>query len=93
MQLKSTPKDSYGTFFKGDTYIIYNAQEIKSVVVDQHIHLWIGSESTKDEQGVGAFKMVELDDYLAGAPIQHRECQNYESERFLNYFKQYSGIK
>ena len=37
--------------------------------------------------------MVELDDYLGGASIQHRECQNYESERFLSYFKQTGGIK
>jgi hypothetical protein len=37
--------------------------------------------------------MVELDEFLGGTPIQHRECQNYESERFLNYFKQKGGIK
>jgi hypothetical protein len=37
--------------------------------------------------------MVELDEYLGGTPIQHRECQNYESERFLNYFKQKGGVK
>jgi hypothetical protein len=37
--------------------------------------------------------MVELDDYLTGSPIQHRECQNHESERFLSYFKQRGGIK
>lgn len=47
MQLKSTPKDSYGTFFKGDTYIVYFAQEVKSIITEQHIHLWIGSESTQ----------------------------------------------
>lgn len=37
--------------------------------------------------------MVELDEYLGGAPIQHRECQACESERFLSYFKLRGGIK
>lgn len=93
LQLNPVPKDSYGVFFKGDTYLIYNATESASRLLTQHIHLWIGSESTTDEQGVGAFKMVELDDYLGGAPIQHRECQGYESERFLSYFKSKGGIR
>lgn len=36
---------------------------------------------------------MELDEFLGGAPVQHRECQNYESERFLSYFKQKGGLK
>ncbi len=92
MQLVPVPKDSYGTFFKGDTYLVAsNTDALNNKIGTQHIHLWIGSDSTTDEQGVGAFKMVELDDYLSSAPIQHRECQNFESERFLSYFKK--GIK
>jgi gelsolin len=45
----------------------------------------------KDEQGVGAFKMAELDSHIGGWPIEHRECQNYESERFLSYFRARGG--
>ena len=37
--------------------------------------------------------MAELDEYLGCMPILHRECQNHESERFLKYFKQKSGIR
>lgn len=44
--------------------------------------------SIKDEQSVGAYKMSELDEFLGGWPIEHRECQNHESERFLSYFRQ-----
>lgn len=42
---------------------------------------------------MAAFKTVELDDYLGGAPVQHRETQASESTRFMNYFKAKGGIK
>lgn len=47
MQLVPVPRESYGTFFKGDTYIIFaNSENMNSKVISQHIHLWIGADST-----------------------------------------------
>ncbi len=37
--------------------------------------------------------MIELDDFLSSVAIQHRECQGFESERFLNYFKARNGVR
>merc|ERR1712226_1263305 len=50
------------------------------------IHIWIGKESSQDEYGTAAYKMVELDEYLGGGPIQHREVEGGASPMFQSYF-------
>lgn len=92
LKLAPVPKDQYGSFYTGDSYILLSVQETKGAL-DMHIHFWLGSESSQDEMGVAAYKTVELDDYLGGGPVQHREVQDAESARFMSYFKPKGGIK
>jgi len=86
-QVKSIPKESYGTFYSGDSYIVLNTYKKKGTdALAWDVHFWLGTYTTQDEAGTAAYKTVELDDLLKGAPIQHREVQGYESALFLSYF-------
>jgi gelsolin len=80
------PKDQYGCFYSGDSYIV-----LKTTIVDDgkkhmDIHFWLGESTSQDEMGVAAYKTVELDDLHDGEPIQHREVMGNESSRFLGMF-------
>lgn len=81
-QVKAWPKDQYGTFYDGDCYIILHTQG--EGVYD--VHYLICKNTTQDEASVAAIKTIELDDFLGGKPIQHREVQDNESGAFLNIF-------
>ncbi|KAL3851789.1 hypothetical protein ACJMK2_015498 [Sinanodonta woodiana] len=88
------PKEQYGQFYNGDSYIILNTYKEKdSEQLLYDVHFWIGKESTQDEYGTAAYKTVELDTYLNDVPIQHREVQDHESDLFLSYFKKITILK
>lgn len=78
---------TYGTFYDGDSYIILNTYKKPNEPKLFHdVHFWLGLETSQDEAGTAAYKTVELDDFLLGAPTQHREVQGFESPLFLSYF-------
>jgi len=86
-QVKSVAKETYGTFYSGDSYIVLNTYKKKdSDKLLWDVHFWLGTYTSQDEAGTAAYKTVELDDLLGGAPVQHREVQGFESDLFLTYF-------
>jgi len=85
--IKRVPAEDYRKFYRGDSYILlYTYTDSETDSLRWNVHYWIGSESTADEYGVAAYKTVELDDLLGGAPVQYREMEGYESDLFLSYF-------
>lgn len=86
-KLKVVAQDvkTYGTFYSGDSYICLSTRKVESHL-EWDIHFWLGTNTSQDEQGVAAYKTVELDDHLGGGPVQYREVQDHESRKFLNYF-------
>jgi gelsolin len=87
-QVVSWPKEEYGSFFDGDSYIVLRTykKDPNSPALAWDVHFWLGKFTTQDEAGTAAYKTVELDDFLGGAPVQHREVQGHESDAFLKLF-------
>lgn len=85
--MEAWPKEQYGEFYMGDSYIVLNTWKEEDEEEFQYdLHFWIGKYSTQDEYGTAAYKTVELDTYHKDKPIQHREVQAFESELFRSYF-------
>uniref|UniRef100_A0A5F9CXG4 Macrophage-capping protein n=1 Tax=Oryctolagus cuniculus TaxID=9986 RepID=A0A5F9CXG4_RABIT len=88
-KLKPVPvaRENQGIFFSGDSYLVlHNGPEEVS-----HLHLWIGQQSSRDEQGACAVLAVHLNTQLGERPVQHREVQGNESDLFMSYFPR--GLK
>lgn len=93
-KVEDWPKEDYGKFYAGDSYIILNTYKEEGGEELLHdLHFWIGKESTQDEYGTAAYKTVELDNFLDDAPVQHREVQGHESDMFMSYFKTLTIMK
>jgi len=90
--IKKPPGDKAykGELHQGDAYIVLHTKQRQNAL-ERHIHFWLGGESSQDEQGVAAYKTVELDQSLGGEPVQHREVQGHESDEFLTLFP--GGLK
>jgi gelsolin len=89
--VKRWPKENYGSFYTGDSYLVLNTYYTvvdgkKTDKLAWDVHFWLGKESSQDEIGVAAYKAVELDDLLDDGPVQHREVQGAESPLFQTYF-------
>ncbi|EMP34604.1 Gelsolin [Chelonia mydas] len=89
--LVPVPKNLYGDFFTGDAYLLLNTVKQRSGNLQYDLHFWLGDFCSQDESGAAAIFTVQMDDYLHGKAIQHREVQGHESSTFLGYFK--SGLK
>jgi hypothetical protein len=66
------PAKDFGTFYDGDSYLVLKTTETTGGKYVYDLFFWLGSESSQDEQGAAAYKAVELDDLLGGAPVQVR---------------------
>jgi len=84
--VKSWPKEKYGEFFGGDSYIILHTMINDAGKKTYDVFFWLGAETSQDEAGTAAYKTVELDDLLGDEPVQYREVQGNESKRFLENF-------
>lgn len=87
MQMVPVAPGTFGSFFDGDCYIVLAVHKSGSNL-SYDIHYWIGQASSQDEQGAAAIYTTQMDDFLKGRAVQHREVQGNESEAFRGYFKQ-----
>uniref|UniRef100_A0A674BFY3 Villin-like n=1 Tax=Salmo trutta TaxID=8032 RepID=A0A674BFY3_SALTR len=87
MKMVPVPDQAFGNFFEGDCYIVLYHSKTVNGFNSMDIHYWIGNSSSQDEQGAAAILVTQLDEFLGGSPVQHREVQAAESSKFRSYFR------
>ncbi|XP_066520615.1 capping protein (actin filament), gelsolin-like b [Hoplias malabaricus] len=83
-KMKAVPLENseVGAFFNGDAYLVLENRGDQGA----DLHMWIGEKSSRDEQVACAMLATQLDNFLGGEPVQHRQVQGYESPQFMNLF-------
>uniref|UniRef100_A0A8C7CW86 Villin-like n=1 Tax=Oncorhynchus kisutch TaxID=8019 RepID=A0A8C7CW86_ONCKI len=87
------PDQAFGNFFEGDCYVVLYTHSSPDNTGENgssnsmDVHYWIGNSSSQDEQGAAAILVTQLDEFLGGSPVQHREVQAAESSKFRSYFR------
>lgn len=93
-QVVPWPKEKYGQFYDGDSYIVLHSYKVGDKdgqeKLGHEVFFWLGAHTTQDEAGTAAYKTVELDEFLHGAATQHREVQSAPSDEFLALFPRIS---
>ncbi|XP_012690286.2 macrophage-capping protein-like isoform X2 [Clupea harengus] len=83
-KMKAVPlePDQLGVFFNGDAYLVLSTHGAEGT----ELHMWMGEKSSRDEQGACAMLAIQLDHFLGGHPVQHRQVQGYETPEFMSLF-------
>ncbi|GMF27055.1 unnamed protein product [Phytophthora lilii] len=81
------PKEQYGYFYDGDSYIVLHVVTPSRGKPTQVIYFWQGRSSTTDEKAAAAILATFLDDSLGGSPVQVRVVQGKEPAHFRALFK------
>ncbi|MEQ2311255.1 hypothetical protein AMECASPLE_018015, partial [Ameca splendens] len=71
-----------GAFYNGDSYLVLENRGEQGA----DLHMWIGEKSSRDEQVACAMLATQLDNFLGGDPIQHRQVQGFETRQFMELF-------
>ncbi|XP_017294447.1 capping protein (actin filament), gelsolin-like b isoform X1 [Kryptolebias marmoratus] len=83
-KMKAVPLDAseVGAFYNGDSYLVLENRGEEGA----DLHMWLGEKSSRDEQVACAMLATQLDNFLGGEPIQHRQVQGFESPKFMVLF-------
>lgn len=71
-----------GAFYNGDSYLVLENRG----QLGADLHMWLGEKSSNDERVACAMLATQLDNFLGGEPVQHRQVQGYESPEFMALF-------
>ncbi|TMW63189.1 hypothetical protein Poli38472_002130 [Pythium oligandrum] len=81
------PRELYGQFFGGDSYIVLHSVTPASGKPTHVIYFWQGRSSSTDEKAAAALLATSLDDQMGGSPVQVRVVQGKEPAHFRALFK------